>query len=476
MSSLTPFLFQQTLPLQVNPSLSTYSIPDQFQLASNESASFDASADAAFNVIPGNSQLSAQGEVSLSSDLKPSLTTNPASCAVPVMLSQSRADAVPCKDSEVIQNPASAAATGATPGALASQIAGLPQAANHLPSALQKADPALLGHNEASQARPGFAQDTSQTILPGHDPLAAAYGTSDASTSQLVPPSEAAATDLRGAVTATGQSGLTDRSKSLGATSSSTTLPNLADAGKNADGLKMRAIPGATQTRTKEGFLDASTSGSQSLGSGPMPGAASSQVQFSPADHTTAAIAHGVDTAPAFNAQAVPASVGDSGHGAKMPETASPAPSVAPEAPPVINTARLIQTMSQSEMRVGMRSNEFGNISITTSSVRDVVSAQISLEHGELAKAIAIHLPEMQARLGGHQAMDVTINMNGQGAGTSEGTTNGSADQSRYAGQQTGSTASTGSRTSIAARPILAAVSARTTIDGRLDARLDIQV
>jgi hypothetical protein len=98
--------------------------------------------------------------------------------------------------------------------------------------------------------------------------------------------------------------------------------------------------------------------------------------------------------------------------------------------------------MGQSEMRVGMRSNEFGNISISTSSSKDQVSTQISLEHGELARTLAMHLPEMQARLGGEQPMNVRIDLNGAAAG--QGTANfggsghGSQDQSHSGKQPTG--------------------------------------
>jgi hypothetical protein len=147
---------------------------------------------------------------------------------------------------------------------------------------------------------------------------------------------------------------------------------------------------------------------------------------------------------------------------------------------PVINTAKLIQSMGQSEMRVGMRSNDFGNISISTSATRDLISAQISLEHGELARTLAVHLPEMQARLGGSQAVDVRIDMNGQatghGAGTSPGTSSGSADGSRADRQQKGGATSsqpgagfTGQGNSIAAAGLPLG-------DGRPDVRLDIRV
>jgi hypothetical protein len=143
---------------------------------------------------------------------------------------------------------------------------------------------------------------------------------------------------------------------------------------------------------------------------------------------------------------------------------------------PVINTAKLIQSMGQSEMRVGMRSNDFGNISISTSATRDLISAQISLDHGELARTLATHLPEMQARLG-NQAMDVRIDMNGQaagqGAGTSPGMSNGSPDGSRGERQQKGGAPSSQSDDGFAAQ--VNSIATAGLPSGEADARLDIR-
>lgn len=114
-----------------------------------------------------------------------------------------------------------------------------------------------------------------------------------------------------------------------------------------------------------------------------------------------------------------------------------------------INTARLIQSVGQSEMRVGMRSAEFGDISIRTSATHDSLSAQISLDHADLAKALTAHLPEMQARLGGNGNVDVRVNDNAQSstshhgagnqnmggnAGSSTGSNDGSRGRSQYSG------------------------------------------
>ena len=165
----------------------------------------------------------------------------------------------------------------------------------------------------------------------------------------------------------------------------------------------------------------------------------------------------------------------------RRPDTAAPATIVLPQAASVINSAKLIQSIGQTEMRVGLRSNDFGNISISTSATRDLISAQISLDHGELARTLAVHLPEMQARFGGGQVMDVRIDMNGQatgqGAGTQPSMSDGSAaDGSRCERQQKGSAASSQSSDSFAAPGNSIAVAAMTSGEGRLNGGLDIRI
>jgi len=126
-------------------------------------------------------------------------------------------------------------------------------------------------------------------------------------------------------------------------------------------------------------------------------------------DHTT----NTVNNPPAQPA-ATPAGTTNS---AKTHDSPAPLAAESQQPLPAINTAKLIQNMGQTEMRVGVRSNEFGNISINTSATRDLISAQISLDHSELAKTLVTHLPEIQARLGGTQAADVRVDLNGQASG-----------------------------------------------------------
>lgn len=189
------------------------------------------------------------------------------------------------------------------------------------------------------------------------------------------------------------------------------------------------------------------------------------------------------DTHNNGNASAVqiaPPPAGVAGAAAKPHETTAPSAVAAPKELPVINTAKLIQAMGQSEMRVGVRTNEFGNISIKTSATRDLISAQISLDHGELARTIATHLPEMQAKLGGSQGMEVRIDMSregsSQGSGMSGGMSNGSSDQSRGNRHQSGNPASSYSANSYADLRSSKSAAAMTSGDDRLNARLDIRI
>jgi hypothetical protein len=86
-----------------------------------------------------------------------------------------------------------------------------------------------------------------------------------------------------------------------------------------------------------------------------------------------------------------------------------------------INTARLIESMSESEMRVGMHSAEFGDISIRTSVSQQQLTAQINVDHSELGSAIAAHLPSLAGKLGGEFGLHASIEVNQLGGSVTGG-------------------------------------------------------
>ena len=83
-----------------------------------------------------------------------------------------------------------------------------------------------------------------------------------------------------------------------------------------------------------------------------------------------------------------------------------------------IDAAKLVQTMSETEMRVGLHSNEFGAISIRTSVSQQQMLAQISLDHAGLSQAISAHISSMQTKLGNDSGLDTLIQVNHQTAST----------------------------------------------------------
>ena len=250
-----------------------------------------------------------------------------------------------------------------------------------------------------------------------------------------------------------------------------------ASAINNATGLKQHAPASSDQTGSQTGSQGTAPFGDQSQGGAAQQGQSAAPAQVNFANHTVTVLDHAQAAGLAAPPQTAPTLAGVTAHTAKTPDIAASATVPLPQAVPVINTAKLIQSMGQSEMRVGMRSDDFGNISISTSATRDLISAQISLDHGELARTLATHLPEMQARLGGNQAMDVRIDMNGQaagqGTGTSTGMSNGSADGSRGDRQQKGSATSSQSSDGFAGQG--SAIAAAGLLPGEGGARLDIR-
>ena len=69
----------------------------------------------------------------------------------------------------------------------------------------------------------------------------------------------------------------------------------------------------------------------------------------------------------------------------------TPVDGEAPVTPSSVHLSNLMQTMSGSEMRVGMHSSEFGNISIRTTVSQQQMLTQISLDHSDLSQAISAH-------------------------------------------------------------------------------------
>lgn len=92
-----------------------------------------------------------------------------------------------------------------------------------------------------------------------------------------------------------------------------------------------------------------------------------------------------------------------------------------PTAHTSINTAKLVQGLSQSELRVGLQTRDFGNIDIRTSVSHHEFSAQISVEHGDMARTLTTELPGLYERLNDQQVQVSSIHIQSQSFSASSG-------------------------------------------------------
>ena len=260
-------------------------------------------------------------------------------------------------------------------------------------------------------------------------------------------------------------------------------LSDAAGAKSTSDGLaaaKQQAKPISSERGTATNPAQAQTSVDQKQdgNASQVQGAGSAQIDLG--DRSGATFAHAQSSVSGSAQQPAATTAGGVGSTAKTPSNTAVSHAAEPQIAPVINSARLIQNMGQTEMRVGMRSSEFGNISISTSVTRNLISAQLSVDHSELARTIAASLPEMQARLGGSQAVAVRIDMNGaatgQGSDSFSGLAGGNSNQSREDRQQAGNPARSYAGNVSADLQIMPGAAAGATNEMRLSSRLDIRV
>lgn len=97
-----------------------------------------------------------------------------------------------------------------------------------------------------------------------------------------------------------------------------------------------------------------------------------------------------------------------------------------------VNTAKLLQTLSETQMQVGMRSAEFGDISIRTVVSQQQMVAQITVDHGDLSRAIAQHAPAAQAKLGDDLGLRAAIEVTHSGTGFSNEGGNAQQEQRSF--------------------------------------------
>jgi hypothetical protein len=97
----------------------------------------------------------------------------------------------------------------------------------------------------------------------------------------------------------------------------------------------------------------------------------------------------------------------------------------------VVHRAQLIQAMHQSEMRMGMNSAEFGNISISAAVSHQTLSAQISLDHPELSRALTAQLPDIEKSLGSAYGLPSRVEIRDSSSSSQQGSSSRDGDHSQ---------------------------------------------
>jgi hypothetical protein len=391
--------------------------------------------------------------------------------------------AAPSTTSDGVQDPATKAAMDAIASAVQSTVANIPSSGSSA-SVLHAALNASAKEALASALNTGSTVQTSPaTAAVDHSLAAAAISVPSGTSDPLAGLSKSAW------LFGTHQSGSSSVNSALAAKPQTSSSANGKDVNADQSGVKQHTQP-VSDDGSKSSSQDTTSSNDQSQSGNTSQALNATSVLTNFANHAAAAMSQSQSAATISTPQSSSTLTGAANVTAKTASNPAPASTAAPQVLPAINTAKLIQSMGQSEMRVGMRSTEFGSISISTSASRDLISAQISLDHGELAKTLAAHLPEMQARLGSNQVMDVRIEMNGTGTGTGQGAgqgagqgtgtsgslSNSSSDQSQSGRQQAGNAATSYSSNGAVAQQLSPAVAAISTGYAHLDTRLDIRV
>jgi hypothetical protein len=101
----------------------------------------------------------------------------------------------------------------------------------------------------------------------------------------------------------------------------------------------------------------------------------------------------------------------------------------------LVQSAKLVERIGEAELRLGIRTGEFGSVDIRTSMVHNQFTAEISVERGELGRVMAAELPSLQSRLTeqGVPVASITVQNHTGGASTASDQQNPRGGQQQYA-------------------------------------------
>ena len=155
------------------------------------------------------------------------------------------------------------------------------------------------------------------------------------------------------------------------------------------------------------------------------------------------------------------------------PTNASPA--YVPTGLSGLSSAQLVQSMHGSEMRIGMHSDEFGAMSINATVNHQALAAQLSFDHPELSRAMALHVPAIEEKLGAAYGMSARVEVRDSPASSSD-TSRQSAEQQRDSKQTLSTRSSSSSTSTLRSIPAPAVTTPLSSSGSRVTTRLDVRI
>ncbi len=147
----------------------------------------------------------------------------------------------------------------------------------------------------------------------------------------------------------------------------------------------------------------------------------------------------------------------------------------APSELPSVTNARLMQSLSRSEMQINVHSQEFGRVSIQTAYGREAISAQITLENSQLGSALSTHVPVMEQKLSQDHGLRASVTIDTQTRGDAGGSSRDTQTQSQ-SNRRSGSFPQSPSLLSSSPEPVPVASVAPAGFTRSQHSRLDIHI
>ena len=106
-----------------------------------------------------------------------------------------------------------------------------------------------------------------------------------------------------------------------------------------------------------------------------------------------------------------------------------------------MQSARILERMGQTEMRVGVNTADFGNLELRASVSQNQVGASIATAHGELRAAMMAEMPSLERSMEHHQLRLEHLDLGAHNGGANSGHQKGDSFAQQHPRSQPGSEA-----------------------------------